>query len=69
MTSALSIPYNPETLVFMFKSVTVEEILQVSAGLKNKNSSGIDGITTSVLKKCVAQFVQPLTYIVNNSLK
>lgn len=49
--------------------VTEGELLELSKRLKNKMSSGGDGIPSSILKSSIVVIVKPLTYIINNSLK
>lgn len=47
---------------------TENEIFNIVMSLKNSNSSGVDNISSNILK-CVAQFIKaPLTYLVNWSL-
>nr|CAI5847795.1 unnamed protein product [Callosobruchus analis] len=44
-------------------------IIGISNGLKNKWSSGDDGIPTCIMKKCIRYISDVLSVIVNNSLK
>ena len=45
-----------------------DEILKIVKGLKNKKSCGTDNITTSILKQCIPEFIDPLVHIFNMSL-
>jgi Notch-like protein len=45
-----------------------EEIISVIKELKNKKSSGLDGISSSLIKKCYTHLIKPLTFIINLSL-
>ena len=44
--------------------VTEIEVKDITKSLKNKNSSGYDGIS-NILKYCVNEISKPLTYIFN----
>lgn len=46
-----------------------QEIINIVKNLKNKVSCGDDGVPTSLLKICINEIVDPLCYIVNNSLR
>jgi hypothetical protein len=48
--------------------VTTKEIENIIKSLKSKNTSGYDGISTTVLKSCCSFISSPLTYICNTSL-
>jgi len=43
-------------------------VTNIIKSLKNKNSSGYDGISNNILKHCVKEISKPLTYIFNLSL-
>ena len=45
-----------------------EEIISVIKELKNKKSSGLDGISSFLIKKCYIHLIKPLTFIINLSL-
>jgi hypothetical protein len=49
--------------------VTEIEVIEIIKTLKNKNSSGYDGISNNVLKHCVNEISKPLTFIFNHSLE
>lgn len=51
------------------KKVNSQEIINIVKNLKNKMSCGNDGVPTSLLKFCINEIVDPLCYIVNNSLR
>ena len=44
------------------------EIINVIGKLKNKKSSGVDGMSNSILKKIKCEIAQPLTFIINRSI-
>jgi hypothetical protein len=48
--------------------VTETEVIDIIKSLKNKNSSGYDGISNNILKYCVNDISKPLTFIFNLSL-
>jgi hypothetical protein len=48
--------------------VTETEVIDVIKSLKNKNSSGYDGISNNILKHCANDISKPLTFIFNLSL-
>lgn len=50
------------------KPITNQEIIRITKELKNKHSSGIDGIPTSIIKYCVEGIKEILCYVINNSL-
>lgn len=37
--------------------------------MKNKKSAGPDGVPATVVKHCIDEICEPITYIINNSLK
>lgn len=51
------------------KNANRQEIIDIVKNLKNKMSCGDDGVPTSLLKFCINEIVNPLCYIVNNSLR
>ena len=53
---------------FNFKSVKEKTIRKKIKELKNTKSSGLDGVQTNFLKKCLDELSVPLTLIVNSSL-
>jgi hypothetical protein len=48
--------------------VTETEVIKIITSLKNKNSSGYDGISNKIIKCCANLISKPLTYICNYSL-
>lgn len=48
--------------------VNEAEILEIIASLKQKNSSGDDGISNKMIKRMAPFILKPLTYIINASL-
>ena len=65
-TDVEHIIYNPNSI--FLSEVTQSEILEIINGLKNKYSSGDDNISNIMLKKISCLILDPLTYIVNESL-
>lgn len=51
------------------KETDCQEVIEIVNRLRNKWSSGDDGIPTALIKKSIVGVVEPLTYIINNSLK
>ena len=49
--------------------VTEAEVKATIKTLKSKNSTGYDGISNSILKKCMHLISKPLTHICKNSLE
>jgi hypothetical protein len=45
-----------------------EEIISLIEELKNIKSSGLDGISSFLIKKCYIHLIKPLTFIINLSL-
>jgi hypothetical protein len=48
--------------------VTEIEIIYIIKSLKNKNSSGYDGISVNILKHCINEISKPLTFMCDFSL-
>ena len=46
--------------------MSCEEVEHAISTLKN-SSAGWDGIPTSMAKKCMTGFIEPLTYLINKS--
>ena len=46
----------------------VNEIRNILRNLLNKNSSGPDNISNTILKKLAEQIVKPMTIIINKSI-
>jgi hypothetical protein len=49
--------------------VTEIEVIDIIKSLKNKDSSGYDGISNNILKYCAKDISKPLTSIFNLSLE
>jgi hypothetical protein len=49
--------------------VTECDVRDIIKSLKNKNSSGYDGISNNILKYCINEISKPLTYIFNLSIR
>src|SRR5215510_4712272 len=61
--------YPESTPVMKLIPVSEIEVRDIIKSLKNKNSSGYDGISNNMLKYCVNEISKPLTYIFNLSLR
>ena len=55
-------------LKFKLQPVDVQEVLSVLQKLKNKTSSGLDEMTSEMLKMCKEELAGPLTLIINRSI-
>ena len=51
------------------RQVDFQEIIGIVNNFKNKHSSGEDEVPTSILKVCINYIIEPIHYIINNSLK
>ena len=60
------IPHNSKSI--FFTPCTLHETKNLVSSLKNKQSSGHDGITNVLLKYIIDSIAQPLSYIFNKSL-
>lgn len=58
----------PKT-TFEFREVTENEIRKIIKTMKNKTSSSFDNLSNKVLKQISETIIEPLTYIINLSLK
>jgi hypothetical protein len=45
-----------------------DEIITIIKDLKNKQSSGLDGLSSFLIKKCYVYLIKPLTFLTNLSL-
>ena len=54
--------------IFRFRMVTTHEVEKIIKKLKNKKSSGIDEMSNLFVKKIYEEILEPLTYLINNSL-
>ena len=54
---------------FIFANMTEEIIFNAAGKLKNKNSSGSDGISTNLLKSILPTIITPLCHVFNLSYK
>jgi hypothetical protein len=50
---------------FYLPEVTEEDLLRIIGSLKSKKSTGIDGISPILLKRCVSFIIKPLLEIIN----
>ena len=48
--------------------VDIADVLKEMFALKNKKSTGVDGISTFVLKLCGPEIVRSITYLINRSI-
>lgn len=51
------------------KKISLVEIKEVIKSLKNKHSSGYDEISNHIIKQTAEEIIEPLTHIIDNSLK
>ena len=56
---------NNNLIKFNFKNVTEREVKNVILQLKFKNSSGIDGISSKIIKAFRQTFAKPISLIIN----
>lgn len=61
--------YVEEDKSLRLRKISIEETREIIKSLKNKHSSGYDGISNKMIKQTVEEIVQPINYIINNSLK
>ena len=59
---------NKTTHSFAFSAVTSDYVIKIIESLPTKNSSGYDDISTKLLKEVKHEIVEPLTYVINQSL-
>lgn len=52
-----------------FHPTTEREIMSVVSSLKNSYSYGWDELSTNLLKQCISSISNPLTYVINQSLR
>ena len=57
---------NPKSIVI--PDITVGEIINVISSLNN-SSAGYDDMSASIMKKCIDQYITPLTYLINYSIR
>jgi hypothetical protein len=48
--------------------ITEEDLLKIIQNMKNKKSTGVDGISSYVLKKCAPYMIRPLLEIINTTI-
>ena len=68
-TSKLKEKLKGRNLNFQFKLVTESQVRKAIMSVKSKTSSGVDFVSTQVLKMAVDVITLPLTWIINNSLE
>ena len=61
------IPSNDSSL--FFRPTTEHEVTKLIEGLRNKRSTGWDGISNKILKHIRKSIVKPLTIIINKSFE
>jgi hypothetical protein len=54
---------------FAFHIVTNQQVSQAVKDIKTKYSYGWDELSSVIVKKCVAELIDPLTYLINCSIK
>ncbi|KAE8740515.1 hypothetical protein FOCC_FOCC013960 [Frankliniella occidentalis] len=52
-----------------FTPLTENEVHNIVRRMKNKTSTGVDGIPSTVVKQTAAQIIKPLTFILNASIE
>ena len=52
-----------------FNPITVEEVHNFIVQLKNKNSTGYDGLTTKIVKNIENNILEPFVYLLNKSIE
>ena len=58
----------PVRIRFSFELIDETSAMKFISSLRSKSSSGIDGISTNLLKRIAPQILKPLTLIINQSL-
>lgn len=61
------IPINNNTIYIT--PVTIDEIIKIIHGMKNKYSSGFDEVSNNLIKYCAFELAVPLMHIINNSFE
>lgn len=54
---------------FQLNALSSEELKSIIKKMKNKHSSGIDGISNSLIRQTCDEIIEPLKFIINNSIK
>ena len=60
---------NPTDFICTFKMVTSDNVLLLINNMKNKSSSGVDGISNKILKCITVEILEAVTLIINQMLK
>ncbi|NQX84229.1 MAG: reverse transcriptase family protein, partial [Mycoplasmataceae bacterium] len=60
---------NPATTKFKFKKVNSGEVIKIISTLKSKDSCGVDGLSTRLLKTVAPNIIDTLTHLINLSLE
>lgn len=55
--------------IFEPEVLSTEELRSIIRNMKNKHSCGIDGISNSIIKQTSEEIMEPLRYIINNSIR
>lgn len=60
---------SPNSELTIFPSTNKKELLKVIQSMSNKKSSGKDGLSMEIIKKCSSELINPLLDVVNSSLR
>lgn len=52
-----------------FEPLTLKELNKIISSIKNKTSTGHDGISNKIIKLCIKEIEQPLLHLINTSLR
>lgn len=61
--------YVEENKSLLLRPINLEETKEIITSLKNKDTSGYDGISSKIIKQTAEEIVKPMNHIINNSLK
>lgn len=71
LTHHVFVPQQAQNLPFelsFFEPFSFNELRKIVSSMKNKNSSGLDGISSKIIKLCFNEMEAPLLHLVNASL-
>ena len=68
-TSFSSFLGDPFNVNFIFANITYQKVYEILNQLKSKNSSGIDNISTKLLKEIMPFIIDPVVHVFNLSLR
>ena len=60
---------NEDDHTFVFSFFTTENLIDMVKKIENKNSRDLDGISNNFLKQIICEIAEPLTHVLNLSLK